>query len=106
MLPKMTREQFEAMDIEELVEWAFENIDFVHYEDSLIDMAKHEIDKENLNVAIHILTGIYESEEAVGNYYIYDRCMGTLEEVTPITCKEDLEVYIDFDEEDTEDDTD
>lgn len=104
MMPTMTREQFENMDLEELVNWAYENIDYVHHEDSLINMAKHEIDEENLNVAIHILTGIYESEEAVGDYYIYDRCMGTLEEVAPITCKEDLEDYIDFEEENEEDD--
>jgi hypothetical protein len=102
MWPKMTREQFDQMTIEELAEWAFENIDYVHHEDALIDLAKHEIDKENLNVAIHILTGIYESEEAVGDYYIYDRCMGTLEEVVPITCKEDLEEYIDFEEDEEE----
>ena len=104
MMPKMTREQFENMTIEELAEWAFENIDYVHHEDSLIELAKHEIDEENLNVAIHVLTGIYESDEAVNGYYIYDRCMGTLEAVVPLTCKEDLEEYIDFgdDEEDAE----
>ena len=106
MLPTMTKEQFEEMSLEELAEWAYENIDYVHHEDALIEMAKHEIDEENLNVAIHILTGIYESEEACGGYYIYDRCMGTLEPVTPITCKEDLEDYIDFEEEDSEDDAD
>lgn len=99
MMPKMTREQFEQMTLEELADWAFENIDYVHHEDALIDLAKREIDKENLNVAIHILTGVYESEEAVGDYYIYDRCMGTLEAVVPITCKEDLEDYIDFEDE-------
>lgn len=102
MMPQMTREQFNQMSLEELAEWAFENINYVHHEDALIDLTKHEIDEENLNVAIHILTGIYESEEAVCGYYIYDRCMGTLEPVTPITCKEDLEDYIDFDEEDEE----
>lgn len=98
MLPKMTREQFNSMELEELAEWAFENVDYVHHEDALIELAKHEIDEENLNVAIHVLTGVYESEEAVGGYYIYDRCMGTLEAVVPITCKEDLEDYIDFEE--------
>ena len=102
MLPKMTREQFEAMDLEELVDWAYEHVDYVHHEEILIDMAKHEIDKENLNVAIHILTGIYESGEAINGCYIYDRCMGTLEDVVPITCKEDLEDYIDFDEDEEE----
>jgi hypothetical protein len=98
MLPTMKKEQFEKMTLEELVEWAYENVDDVHHEDVLIDLAKHEIDEENLNVAIHILTGIYESDEAVNGYYIYDRCMGTLESVTPITCKEDLVDYIDFEE--------
>ena len=104
MMPKMTREQFNEMTIEELAEWAFENVDYVHHEDALIELAKHEIDEENLNVAIHVLTGVYESEEAVGDYYIYDRCMGILEPVVPITCKEDLEDYIDFgeDEDDAE----
>ena len=105
MMPKMKRECFEQLTLEELVEWASENIDFVHHEDILIEMAKREIDKENLNVAIHILTGIYESDEPCNGYYIYDRCMGTLEPVTPITYKEDLEEYIDF-EEDEEDEED
>lgn len=100
MMPKMTREQFNEMTIEELAEWAFENVDYVHHEDALFELAKHEIDEMNINVAIHILTGVYESEEAVGGYHIYDRCMGTLEPVVPITCKEDLEDYIDFGEDD------
>ena len=102
MLPTMTKEQFEEMSLEELAEWAYDNIDYVHHEDVLIEMAKHEIDEENLNVAIHILTGVYESEEAVNGYYIYDRCMGTLEDVLPITCKEDLEDYIDFGDDEEE----
>ena len=104
MMPEMKREQFENMTLEELVEWAYENVDDVHHEDILINLAKQKIDEENLNVAIHILTGIYESEEAVCGCYIYDCGMGTLEPVTPITCKEDLEEYIDFvdDEETTE----
>ena len=80
-----------------------ENIDFVHHEDALIEMAKHEINEENLHIAIHILTGIYESDEPCGGYYIYDRCRGTLEDVTPITCKEDLEEYIDFEGEEDDD---
>lgn len=104
MRPTITREQFSQMSLEELVEWGYENIDFVHHEDALIEMAKHEINEENLNVAIHILTGIYESDEPCGGYYIYDRCMGTLEPVTPITCKEDLEEYIDFEGGEEDDD--
>ena len=40
MLPTMTKEQFEEMSLEELAEWAYENIDYVHHEDTLIEMAK------------------------------------------------------------------
>ena len=100
MMPTMKREQFEKMSFEELLTWAFDNIDDVHFEGTLLEMVKHEIDKENLQMAIHILNAVYESDCPDGSYYIYDRSMGTLETPTPITCKEDLEDYIDFDEED------
>lgn len=103
MMPKMTREQFEQMTLKELVDWAYENIDFVHTEGGLIGMAKHEIDEENLQMAVHILNAVYESGCSDDCYYLYDRSMGTLETPTPITCKEDLEDYIDFDEEDEDD---
>ncbi len=100
MMPTMTREQFEEMSLDELAEWAFENIDNVHFEDTLLEMAKHEIDEEDLQMALHILNAVYESGAPDGSYYIYDRNMGILETPTPITCKEDLEDYIDFEEED------
>lgn len=103
MMPTMKREQFEQMAFEELVEWAYENVDDVHTEGGLIAMAKHEIDEENLQMAVHILTAIYESDCPDDSYYLYDRSMGTLETPTPITCKEDLEDYIDFDEEEEDD---
>lgn len=98
MMPTMKREQFEAMTFEELLEWAYENVDDIHSEEGLIEMAKHEIDEENLQMAVHILNAVYESNCSDGSYYIYDRGMGTLETPTPITCKEDLEEYIDFEE--------
>ena len=102
MMPRMKREQFEAMSFEELLEWAYENVDDVRTEDGLIEMAKHEIDKENLQMAVHILNAVYENEYIDDCYYLYDRSMGTLETPTPITCKEDLEEYIDFEEEEDE----
>ena len=100
MLPRMKRENFEALTFDELVEWAYDHLDDVHSEEGLIAMAKHEIDEENLQMAVHILNAVYESDCPDGSYYLYDRSMGTLETPTPITCKEDLEDYIDFDEED------
>lgn len=102
MMPRMKREQFEQMTFDELVEWAYENVDDVHTEGGLIGMAKHELNEENLQMAVHILTAIYESDCPDDSYYLYDRCMGTLETPTPITCKEDLEEYIDFDVEEEE----
>lgn len=100
MMPTMKREQFEQMSFEELLDWAYENIDDIHTEGGLIGMVKHEIDEENLQMAVHILNAVWESDCPDDSYYLYDRSMGTLETPTPITCKEDLEDYIDFDEED------
>jgi hypothetical protein len=98
MMPTMKREQFEEMSFEELLEWAYDNIDDMHSEEALIELAKHEIDEDSIRMALHILNAIYESDCPYGSYYIYDRSMGTLETPTPITCKEDLEEYIDFEE--------
>ena len=99
MMPRMKRENFDALTFEELVEWAYDKLDDVHSEDGLIAMAKHEIDEDNLQMAVHILNAVFESDCPDDSYYLYDRSMGTLETPTPITCKEDLEDYIDFDEE-------
>ena len=100
MMPTMKREEFEAMTLDELLEWAFENVDDLTTEDTLCEFAKKKIDDDDFNVAMHILAAIWESEEAYHDYYLYDYNMGTLETPTPITGKEDLEDYIDFDEED------
>ena len=103
MMPTMTREQFDTMEFGELLEWAYENIDNLWYEDALITLAKHEIDEDNIPMALHILNAVYDSDCPDDSLYIYDRSMGTLETPTPITCKEDLEDYIDFDEEEEDD---
>ena len=92
----MTREQFEEMTFEELLEWSYDNIDDIHSEETLLEMVKHEINEDSLRMALHILQAVYESDCPDGSYYLYDRSMGTLETPTPITCKEDLEDYIDF----------
>lgn len=98
MMPTMTREEFDSMSFEELLDWAYDNIDNMHSEEVLIDLVKHEIDEDSFKMALHILQAIYDSNAPDGCYYIYDRSMGTLETPTPITCKEDLEEYIDFED--------
>lgn len=98
----MTRAEFEAMSFEEVMEWAYDNIDDITTEDTLIEFAKRKIDDDNLNVALHVLNAIYESPYSEYDYYHYDYCMGTLEKPVAITCKEDLEDFIYFDEEEDE----
>lgn len=103
MMPTMTREQFEAMDFTEFMEWAYDNIDDVTTEETLLEFVKTKITDGNIMMACHVLNAVYDSEEAYNDYYLYDYSMGTLETPTPITCKEDLEDYIDFEEDDKED---
>lgn len=96
----MTRARYEAMTLDELIEWAYENLDDITTEDVLLDFAKSKIDDDNIFMAIHVLKAVWESAESYNGYYRYDYTMGTLETPTPITSKEDIEDLIDFDEED------
>lgn len=95
----MTKTEFENMTLDELIEWAYENLDDLTTEDSLLEFAKVKIDDDNIFMALHILKAVYESEESYNGYYLYDYNMGTLITPTPVTCKEDLEHLIDFDDE-------
>ena len=92
----MTKTEFEEMTLDELLEWACDNIYEITSEDTLIDFAKQKIDDNNIGFALHILGEIYNSEEAYNGYYLYDYSAGTTATPTPITCKEDLESYISF----------
>ena len=51
----MTKQQFDEMTLDELIEWAYENLDDITTEDILLDFAKHKIDDENIYLAIHVL---------------------------------------------------
>lgn len=96
----MTKTEFEKMSLDELIDWAYDNLDDITTEDVLIEFAKAKIDDDSLYLAMHVLSAIYNSEESYNGYYLYDYNMGTLETPTPVTCKEDFEHLIDFDEED------
>lgn len=95
----MTRAKFEAMSLDELIDWAYENISDLTTEDVLLSFVKTKIDDDNLYMAYHVLKAVYESEESYNGYYLYDYNIGTLETPTPITCKEDLEPWIAFEDE-------
>ena len=94
----MTKKEWEELTLDEAIDWAdFEyGVSELTSEDSLIHFAKEKIDEGNLFLAIHILEAIYNSEEAYSGYYLYDYSAGTTSTPTPITCKEDLESYISF----------
>lgn len=96
----MTKAEFENMTLDEVIEWAYENLADVTTEETLLMFAKEKIDDDNIYMAYHILKAIYESGEAYCDYYLYDYSMGTLDTPTPITCKDDFEAYIDFEDED------
>ena len=94
----MTKKEWEELTLDEAIDLAdFEyGVSELTSEDSLIRFAKEKIDEDNLFLAIHILEAIYNSEEAYNGYYLYDYSAGTTSTPTPITCKEDLESYISF----------
>lgn len=94
----MTKKEFDNMSFDEVFEWANENINDLTTEDILIDFAKTKIDDENIGMALHVLNAVHNNCHDT-EYYLYDYSMGTLESPTPVTCKEDLEDYIDFDDE-------
>lgn len=94
----MTKKEWEELTLDEAVNWVdWEyGVSELTSEDSLIRFAKEALDEYNLGLAIHILNAIYNSEEAYNGYYLYDYSLGTMSTPTPITCKEDLEGYISF----------
>lgn len=96
----MTKAEFKNMTLDEVIEYANENINDLTTEDMLLEFAKTKIDDENIYMSIHVLRAVWESGEAYNGYYLYDYSMGTLETPTPVTCKEDFEDYIDFEDED------
>lgn len=98
----LTRPEYEAMSLDEFIEWACENLNEITTEDCLLDFAKAKIDDDNVYLALHILKSIWESGNSYKGYYRYSYDMGCLQVPTPITCKEDLEDLIDFEEEDND----
>lgn len=94
----MTREQFENMDFEDLMEWAYENINDITTEETLKEFAIEKLQGDNFGMALHIINAMYDNPYLT-EWYRYDYSMGTLETPTPIADKEDIEDLIDFEDE-------
>lgn len=95
----MTREKFNSMTFDDLMEWAYENLDDITDEEMLKEFAIEKLKNDNFNLALHIINAIYENPYDT-EWYRYDYNMGTLQTPSPITCKEDIEDMIDFEGED------
>ena len=89
----MTREEFVNKSLEEVVEWAYENLDYVTDEETLKHFAIEKLQADNFSLALHIINAIYNNESDT-EYYRYDYSMGTLETPKPIIEKADIEDLI------------
>ena len=90
-----TKEEYEAMTFEEVMDILCDH-DEVHSEESLKDYIKYLIDHDNFGLALHMLNGVYDSEDA--EWYQYDVSLGTLETPSALTCKEDIEHLLEEEE--------
>lgn len=89
----MTREEFANKTLEEVIEWAYENLDYITDEEALKRFAIEKLEDDNFSLAMHIISAIYNNESDT-EYYRYDYSMGTLETPKPITEKSDIEDLI------------
>jgi hypothetical protein len=97
----MTRERFEAMSFDELMEWAYENLDDVTDEETLKQFAMCKLEDDDFGMALHIINAIYDNPYSP-EWYRYDYCMGRLQTPSPIADKEDIEDLIFFEDEEDE----
>ncbi len=97
----MTKERFETISFDELMEWANENLDDVTHEEILKEFAMDKLQDDDFGMASHIINAIYENPYDT-EWYRYDYCMGTLQTPSPITDKEDIEDLIFFEDEEDE----
>ena len=93
----MTREQFENMDFEELMNWAYDNLDCITDEEILKEYGIKNIQDDNFNLGLHIINAIYNNPYDT-EWYRYNYYDGTLSEPKPITDRYDIEDLIDFED--------
>lgn len=94
-MKNITRKEFEEMTLQELMT-KMQDHDYIISFEALKDYAINLINDNNFFLSIHILEALNKCET---DFYIYDCCMGTLQDPTPIEDKEDVEHLIDFEEE-------
>jgi hypothetical protein len=88
----MTRAEFESKSFEEVMEQLSTEQDNIWTYEQLKEVAKEHIDRDNLNVAAHILNAMWNDSQ---DWYNYDYNMGTLDTPVSIMEKVDVEHMID-----------
>ena len=92
----MTREEFKTLSFDEVMERLNEEHDNITTIDILKDFIKDKIDNDDFNVALHVLSAIWNDPNPEDSFwYDYDYSMGTLDTPTSINTKEDVEHLID-----------
>lgn len=92
----MTREQYNTLDFEELMEVLNEEYDNITTRDMLKEFIKIKIDEDDWLVAKHVLDAMWDDPQCYDvEWWDYDYSMGTLDTPVSIKCKEDIEHLID-----------
>ena len=78
----MTKKQFESMGFKDAMEQLYQESNCITTYEILIEYIKHCLDKEWLNLAQHILNGMYNSY-GCSDWYYYDYSAGT---ACPVIC--------------------
>lgn len=95
----MTRAEFEEMTFEEVMEYLCDNCDEVTTIDTLKDFIKENVDAENFFLVSHLSDAIWHDPNPNdSDWYLYEYGMGTLDKPVSVSCKEDVEHLIDFEE--------
>lgn len=96
----LTREQFNEMDFEEIMdELCMENNEVTDIE-LLKDCIKDCIDNDDFSYALHLIESIYnDPDTSDSDWYLYDYSMGTMSTPVCVSSKEDIEHLITFIEE-------
>lgn len=92
----MTRLEFEEKSFEEVMEQLYDEVDEVTTFNTLKDFIKYKIDNDDFLVASHLCNAIWnDTNPDDTDWYLYDYCAGTLDTPVSVSCKEDVEHFID-----------
>lgn len=98
----MTKKRFEELvekkDFNSAMRALYEESYFLTTYDMLKEYAVHQLNKDNVGFALHILNAIYNSE-GNSDYYYYDYTAGTFCTPQCLNTVKDVETYIGFEKE-------